>query len=691
MSQEVGTYAFGGGLDTNSAALAFAPGAVLASENYEPLAEGYGRMQGYERFDGQSAPSAATFWTIEFNTGSVALTTGQTVTGAVSGATGVVIAAPAVDSGSWDSGDAAGAIAFTDLSGHFTVGEVLSGPSGPCAIAAQTEATENADRLEQYDTWLGAAQDWWRGHIDAVPGVGPVRGVAVHHGQIYAWRDSAVGGFCLGFKATSGGWVALPVLSRITFGTGSVEVFPGDTINGATSGATARIRRIVNPAGDWGASTAEGWIDLDTITGTFVSGEVLRIGTSPWAGTTSGAALVRLPAGGRVRGVSHNFYGASDRYRYYGTTGAGPAFEMLEDGALCTIATGMADDRPQRAFVIANHLGLVYPGGSVQFSGTGEPLQWQVILGAGEIGFGSDVTDVVQSNQTAVAIFGENKVGVLQGADAASFALDILTEEAGSIADSAQRIGSTVYVDARGMRNLEATQAFGNFKTGAASGRFERYFRVQRSSGATIIGSFVCRTKSQYRLIWSDGTGLSVRIGGKTPEALQFTFGDMRPHCFATGEVADGEAMLVGGEDGYVYRLDRGNTFDGAQLSAFLLTPFNHFGNPIQQDRFHKVVLEMVSPPRCSIGVLADFDYGEGMTPDSGPHSLEVYGGGGYWNAINWNDFYWSSPVYGRAEFYIDGFGRNASFTFVSTPAAGEDPHILQAYQVYRSRRKTRL
>ena len=88
MSQEPRTYAFSGGLDTNSAALFVAAGGVIASSNYEPLAEGYGRMEGIERFDGRHAPSDATYWTLPFNAGSNDFAIYETITGAISGATG---------------------------------------------------------------------------------------------------------------------------------------------------------------------------------------------------------------------------------------------------------------------------------------------------------------------------------------------------------------------------------------------------------------------------------------------------------------------------------------------------------------------------------------------------------------------------------------------------------------------------
>lgn len=689
MTQDVKTYGFGGGLDTNSAALAKPPGSIIGGENYEPLAEGYGRMQGFERFDGHLAPSAATYWTMDFRSGSIALVAGNVVVGQNSGASATIIAAPTLESGSWATGDAAGFVLFAGLSGTFSLDEPFGVAAADAATVDGTPAIDNAPDTATFKARRVLAQEWARQQIAKVPGSGPVRGVAMHKGTIYAWRNNVGGTALVGYKATVSGWSALPVLLRIPFTAGAHEIFEGDTVTGGTSGATATARRVVLQSGDWAATTGVGFVDLTVVAGTFAATETLKVGgVSCAVGSTP--ASVTLPAGGKVRWMTHNFYGASNLERIYAATGEGPGFEMLEDGAISTIKTGMAPDEPQRVFQIGNHLGFAFAGGSIQFSGTGEPHLWQVVLGAGEIGFGSDVTDIVEANQTAVAIFGLSKIGVLQGTDKTTFALDILTkQEAGAIPDTAQKVAKTIYLDARGLRSLDATQSFGNFQAGALSGRFERYLRLKRNSAAEVIGSFVCKSKSQYRIVWNDGTGLSIYMGRKQPEAMPFSFGDdVRAYCFGAGESVDSETLLMGGEDGYVYHLDSGNTLDGTSLEAYIVTAYNHFGNPVQEERFHKVAIETDAPAEATIGVLAQFDYAEGTTPDTSIVNGDVHGGGAAWNVGIYDDFYWSAPVSGRVEMPIDGYGRNASLTVISRPHSLEEPHVLQAYQVYRTPRR---
>lgn len=697
MPQQPNYFPFAGGLDTNSAALAVPPGTVISSFNYEPLAEGYGRVKGYERFDGRTAPSAASFWLLDFDEGESPIASGDVVTGQTSGATGTVIDDPIDFTGSWDAETAAGTLLLSGVTGTFQDDEVLAVSATARATANGAASRDLAPTEELRRTYARAAIEWQRTIITKVPGEGPVRGVAVHNREVLAFRNVIGGAYCQAYKASSAGWVTLGVLRRMQFTAATSLPEIGDTITGVTSAATGVATNVIQTGGDTTAGTATGFVDLTSISGTFSASEVVNVGAVR-VGVATAPTVMRIAAGGRVRGISHNFYGASDLFRFYGANGTGPAFEILPEG-VATISTGMDVDQPQRVFEISNHLGLTFAGGSMQFSGTGEPHAWQVILGAGEIGFGTEITDVVQANETAVAIFGETKIAVLQGTDTASFLLDTLTTEAGAYADTAQRIARTVYVDERGLRSLDATQNFGNFKAGALSGQFERYFRVKRSAGASPLGSYVSRSKSQYRLVWDDGTGLSVYMGGKRPEAMVWGFGDVVPFCFGQGELTDGEGIFVGGEDGYVYRMDSGDSFDGEKIKGFAMTPFNNFGNPEQDDRFHKVTLEGEFPAVANIGITVQYDYGDGYQPISGDRNFTVMGGasdflvaggGGLFDTAVWDQFYWSAPVEGRAEAYIEGIGRNASFIFATEGEIDEPPHLLQAYIVHRSPRKMR-
>lgn len=683
--RKVSTFAFGGGLDTNSAALAIPPGALAAGENYEPLAEGYGRVAGYERYDGQEAPSEVVWYALPFTLGSLEISAGDDVNGASSGATAVVAGIHGL-TGDWTLGTAEGTLVLIAITGAFVADETIRIGTDGAALSSEESTLRGADNDTDRAARFLIAMAHQRTRIDPVPGSGPVRGVAVHDGTVYAWRDNAGATAMICHKATAAGWVALETLTRLPFNTGTAEIAEGATVTGGTSAATGVVVSVEIASGTWDGSNAAGFIILKTVTGTWGAAEAIQVGGVTKA-TAAGATVAQtLGPGGRVRWLSHNFYGASNRYRLYGCTGESKAFELIPGAGMVLIVTGMTDDRPTRIFEINNHLGLCFRGGSIQFSGTLRPLQWAVITGAGEIGFGTEINDVVQANETAVAFFGEAKIAILQGRDSSDFILDTLTEEAGAEPDSAQRVTRTLYLDRRGLRTLEATQAFGNFKAGTQSGRIERFFLHKAKAGLTLIGTYVCRSKSHYRMVWSDGSGLSVYMGGKYPEAIPFRLAHV-PTCFGAGEL-DLEGIFFGDADGYVHRAESGNSQDGEAIAHYAMTGFNHFGSPAQQDRFFKVEVELDAPTVANLSVAVQYDYGDASQPISPTADFTVPGGGGLWDIADWNTFNWSSPLEVRAGVYIDGIGRNAGFIFAGTADLDQEPHILSAYTVHHAPRK---
>jgi hypothetical protein len=112
-SVQVNYFALKGGLNLVTPPLAIPDGMVRESLNFEvDIDGGYRRVAGYERFDGRPQPSDAVYRVIPC-TFNASVSTGNTITGAVSGATGVVIAV------------GADFIAFTKAVGTFGSSEAI--------------------------------------------------------------------------------------------------------------------------------------------------------------------------------------------------------------------------------------------------------------------------------------------------------------------------------------------------------------------------------------------------------------------------------------------------------------------------------------------------------------------------------------------------------------------------------------
>lgn len=686
MTQRPSTFIFQGGLDVSTSPLVMGAGRIMAGINYEAVTEGYRRMDGIERFDGRALPSSAQYWGLPFIDGRSIPAVGSTITGATSGATGTLATAPVVSTGEFALHDATGVMALTNVTGEFDEGEAIYAGGILSAVADGPSLLGYANTAEQALDFAAAAQAINRGLIGRVPGSGPVRGVAAYQGAIYAFRDNVEESAGAMWRASPTGWQPVPTGRMVAFTAALVEIFDGDRITGAISGAIATAARVVRRSGDWG-TTAEGYIVLSDQTGSFVN-EQIKIGGQV-VGTITADVAITIPSGGSYHTIVHNFYGSRQRTALYGVNGVGKAFEFM-DGVYTPLETGTAPDRPYLIFEIAEHLGLIFPGGSIQLMAPGKPITMDVVQGSAEFGFGTEITDVVQANESAVVFFGEAKIGTLSGRDVDTFQFQELTEEAGAFAGTAQRMGRTLYLDARGLRDLAATQAYGNFRAGSLLPELTPLFTAKRKAGLRPVLSYVVKTKSQYRIIWNDGSGLCVFMGRKNPEATVFSIAPLLLTCATAAEQTDGEAIYAGSEDGYVYRIDSGASLDGAGVRAYIMPPFNHLGSARQEKRSHSLVVELDGPAETRLGLSLIYDYGSDEQPQAVTPEQRVIGGGGLWDTSVWDEFYWTAPMRGYAEASLDGIGINMAPVIAADSHPAEQAHTLQAYTLNWSPRRMR-
>ena len=141
-------FPFEGGLNIVEPALSMRPGELVASDNFEVDIRGrYRRIDGYERFDGQTLPSDITYYRIPFTIGTArdsvfdsAFSTafdmqipskGDLVKGETSGAIGSILQVSIEDvtgddeAGSFSNSDAEGYIYFTVVTGTLEDGETM--------------------------------------------------------------------------------------------------------------------------------------------------------------------------------------------------------------------------------------------------------------------------------------------------------------------------------------------------------------------------------------------------------------------------------------------------------------------------------------------------------------------------------------------------------------------------------------
>lgn len=675
-----------GGTNIVTPAIMVPPGQAVAAVNYEMDVRGAARVGGYERYDGRARPSQASYWVINFDAGSAAITSGQAVTGLTSGATGTALQDAVVTTGTYGGANAAGYLVLGSVVGTFQDNEALQ-------VAAVTKSTANgvasengADNNTDDKAFRKLAANARRALIAVVPGSGSVRGVWVLNGALYAIRDNAGATAGVMHKATTGGWSAQSLGSYLKFDAGATEFTEGTVLTGGTSGATATIRRVVLTANSWDG-TAVGFLVLSGITGTFQNNEAIT--AVPGAAVADGIVIANaLPAGGRYDFTNHNFYGPGFTERMYACNGVGRAFEW--DGTYFTpIFTGLSDalDKPTHIAQFSNHLFLGYVGGYYVNSEIGTPTAFQTTLGAGDGALGCDFTNILESSSTSLIMIGSSKVAFLTGKDIDTFSLDFITEEAGAEAWTAQQVGNPIYLDDAGVRRLTTTQAFGDWRMGTVTQAIEPVFKLKQDGGVSAVASVRARSRDQYRLFYDDLTAVSVYFGRENPECMMLEYAHQFS-CASTGTLTGEtrESIFTGGENGYVYELDRGTSFDGETITAFLRLAWNSAGSPGYNKRWESLRLECDVAPSAVLSLSCDFEYGN---PDFAPsaESLSLSAGGGFWNEVNWNEFYWSAQAVGIAWASIDGMGNTMSPVIGSTEVDDELPHTLSSMTINYSMR----
>jgi hypothetical protein len=681
-------YPLGGGVDMVTAAIAVKSGRARQSVNYEPLEQGYQRVDGFERFDGRPKPSKAAYWILDFDAGTDAISEGDIVTGADSSATGEALIDQVIESGSLVGNDAAGYLVLVNVSStSFNNNEKLQVSAANKADADGAEKKNAADTDALSSTYLQDAIETTRADILVVPGSGNMRGVWVYGGNTYAFRNNAVPDAVDMYKATSAGWVLQDLGETFTFTSGgTTEIAEEDTVTGDASGETAVVKRVIVTSGTWAGGDAAGRLIVYSVSGAFQA-ENLEVSSVNLASIAADAVPNTLAAGGRFELVNSNFGGHASTRRMYGCDGVSLAFEW--DGAVFVpIITGMTADTPKHIFVHKKHLFLSFTGGSAQHSGIGKPYVWTILSGAAEIAIGEEITGFGHNGSAVLTIFGRNTIALLYGADAATWDLNTLTDEAGAIEWTNQLIGTPVYMDDRGLRTLETTEAFGDFTLGTLSKAVAPVIKAKKKAVTRVTpkASVRVRAKDQYRLFWSDGFGLAMYLGRglNKPEIMEFDLGKV-VHTACSGEDSNGEEiMFIGSTDGYIYQLDAGTSFDGSSVTAYIRLPFNHVGSPTQHKRWHKLTLEMDADIDTVLNVLVDFGFGDPEGSLAGEETFTVSGGGGYWNLDNWNEFQWSAQAEGVALLHIDGEGTNMSVSILSDKTY-EAPHTLHGLTLHYS------
>jgi hypothetical protein len=367
-------------------------------------------------------------------------------------------------------------------------------------------------------------------------------------------------------------------------------------------------------------------------------------------------AAITFRSSGRPDSTKMRF----ERYNFSGTPsvvgvdGANRPFKY--SGSTFSVITTAPSDVLGASHVtqFKNHL-FFANGTNLTFTAPYTDTDFSSANGAGSINLAHVVTGMIVFREQLI-IFSTDQIHRIVGNTISDFQLQPISADIGCVrTDTIQEVGGDIaFLGPDGVRLLSATDKIGDFGFAVASRPIQSEVDDLVSSN-TSFTSCVIRGKNQYRLFgYASSRTPSTAIG-----VLATQFVDQTAQGMAWAEingvlayVADSiyssadssETLLFANKDGYVYRLESGNSFDGTAISSQYFTPHIPLSDPRVRKTFYKLTtyvnpegsisgsvspelnfsqLNVIQPPTISLSNTADtpFLYGSAV------YGTATYGG----------------------------------------------------------------
>jgi len=349
----------------------------------------------------------------------------------------------------------------------------------------------------------------------------------------------------------------------------------------------------------------------------------------------------------------------------------------LYDNATFTVLLDAPTDVIGATFVaeVKNHL-FFAKGTTVTFTAPYSDTDFSVANGGGNINVGGTVTALAVFRQQLI-IFTETSIHQLTGNTVADFTLQPITTDIGCIdSDTVQEIGGDVmFLGPDGLRLVSGTDRIGDFGLAVVSKTIQDTMTGFISAN-TSFTSCVIREKSQYRIL-----GFNNNITEENAQGILATqFAPQGGEGMAWAEtrgiranVADSnynqntEVVLFSHDDGYLYQMESGNTFDGANIKTTFATPHIPISDPRKRKTFYKLFL--YTDPQGSVAfdvsLKLDFDSLGTIQPNA-ISILNTQGTVGFFGSGIFGSTKFGTKLLKLFETQVVGSGFTVSFQFES-------------------------
>jgi len=247
-------------------------------------------------------------------------------------------------------------------------------------------------------------------------------------------------------------------------------------------------------------------------------------------------------------------------------------------------------------------------------------------------------------------VFCENRIFKLTGSSSSDFAITPVTRNIGCInGDTIQEFaGDLIFLGPDGLRTVAGTARIGDVEIGTIS----RAVQTEIDNNildSDLFESIVIPDKTQYRLFFSNSTDAEAQTKGLicVLKGQNFEFAKLKgikPSATDTFVETGNVKAIHGGFDGYVYRQEQGNDFDGTAIDGKYRSPDLTFGDPGVRKHMQRVILNYAPEASISADLFLRYDYESGdaarpaaypfdSTKVSAVYGVATYGTGTYGGA----------------------------------------------------------
>ena len=245
--------------------------------------------------------------------------------------------------------------------------------------------------------------------------------------------------------------------------------------------------------------------------------------------------------------------------------------------------------------------------------------EFKTTTGAGELTVDDAVVGLKVFREN-LFIFCETRIFKLSGSSSSDFALSPVTRDIGCINGHTiqEFAGDLIFLGPDGLRTVAGTARIGDVELGTISANVQSIFD-ENIKNSKDFDSVVIPNKTQYRLFFSKATETELATNGivcvlkKQSSGTQgFEFSSLKgikPSCTDTFVTTGDVIVLHGGFDGFVYRQEKTNSFDGTAIQGKYRSPDMTMGDPGVRKNMQRVLVNYKPDGELKANLFLRYDY----------------------------------------------------------------------------------